>query len=282
MNFTNYNSRTNNTNMADNQTNQEEKNNNLEWIHILKEINPSYNRKDDLIIKSKQIKDSKKTWEGRENQFEPRLLCKHDYIDKQPKIFRDNGLALLSVRNGEYLLTNDNGIFINLPNNDKDIKKIDTPNVSMLLTIGESETSMLDKLQYSGSLDEIIEEKILIGPLLGGRHRCNFNTIFNNKNITVQGSQYETDGCYETKNYYVVVEAKNIDGDIDNFNIRQLYFPSKTIYDNTNGCKKIISLYIYKNKKNDIINIYKYKWNDINVMNDIHCIDYYRYKFNNL
>ena len=261
--------------------NQEDKNNNLEWIHILNNINPSYNKKDDLIITSKQIKDSKVSWVGRKNQFEPRLLCKHDHICKQPKIFRDNGLALLSIKNGEYILTNGK-IFINLPNNDKDIKKIDIPNVSMLLTIGESETSMLDKLQYSGILDEIIGEKILIGPLLGGRHRCSFNTNFNNKDIIIQGSQFETDGCYETENYYIVVEAKIIDGDTDNFNIRQLYYPSKTIYDNTNGCKKIISLYIYKNKKNDIIYIYKYKWNNINFMNDIHCIDYYRYKFNNL
>ena len=113
---------------------------------------------------------------------------------------------------------------------------------------------------------------------MGGRHRCEFKTSLGCKEITIRGSQYETDGCYETDNYYVVVEVKNID--VDDFNIRQLYYPSRTIHEHTNGKKQILSIFICKDK-NNIIKIYKYKWNDINIINDIHCIDYYRFKFNN-
>jgi hypothetical protein len=137
---------------------------------------------------------------------------------------------------------------------------------------------MLDKLQYNGVIDEIIGEKILKGPLLGGRHRCNFETSLGGRKIEINGSQYETDGCYETDNYYVIVEVKNVD--VDDFNIRQLYYPCKTIFDHPEypECnKKIISMFICKDK-NNIIKIYKYKWIDMNIMNDIHCIDYYRYK----
>jgi hypothetical protein len=257
--------------------NQDKKNDNDIWIHILDTISPSYNKKDDLIIKSSQIKNAKDTWSGRNHQFEPRLLCKHDNSNKLPKVFHENGLALLSVKNGEYLLTRSK-LFIKLPENDKDIKEIVTKNISLLLTIGNSETSMLDKLQYSGIIDYIIGEKILYGPLLGGRHRCEFKTILNNNEIIIKGSQYETDGCYETENYYVVVELKNID--VTDFNIRQLYYPCRTIYDITKGEKQILSIFICKDK-NNIIKIYKYKWNDINIINDIHCIDYYRFKFNN-
>ena len=260
-----------------NEKKKEKTNNDDIWRHILNTINSSYNFKDDLKITSDQIKQAKGTWNGRDSQFEPRLLCKHDNIKAKPKIFSDNNLSLLSISNGVYILTSKK-IFIKLPLNDKAVEKIDLKNISLLLTIGNSETSMLDKLQYSGIIDNIIGEKILLGPLLGGRHRCNFKTFIDNEEITINGSQYETDGCYETENYYVVVEVKNVD--VEDFNIRQLYFPCKTIYDETKGNKQIISLFICKDK-NDIIKIYKYKWKNINIMNDIECIDYYKYKFNN-
>ena len=145
---------------------------------------------------------------------------------------------------------------------------------SLVLSIGNSETSMLDKLRYDGILEEIIGESIKFGPLLGGRHRCSFDTILGNEELDIQGVQYETDGCYETDNYICIIEAKSIK--CSSFNIRQLYCPFKTIYEEINDKKKIINLFIFKDKRNTI-HIYKYEWKNPLKMMDIHCTGYFRY-----
>ena len=70
---------------------------------------------------------------------------------------------------------------------------------------------MLDKMLYNGILDNIIGEKVNYGPLLGGRHRCSFETLLGEETFKINGSQYETDGCYETENFVCIVEAKSED-----------------------------------------------------------------------
>ena len=242
------------------------------WTHIINTNNIDLD-KDLSILKSEDIKKCNKTWKGKRNQFEPRLLCKMDTSKSRPQIFKDNNICILSIQNGVYALIKEN-IYIPL------IKYVCVPNIinnqndSLLLDIGESETSMIDKLKYNNILDDIIGEKIKYGPLLGGRHRCNFHTIINSKPIEIRGSQYETDGCYETDNYVCIVEAKSID--CDDFNIRQLYYPFREVYKKVGDKKKIICLFIYKDKKK-IIHIHKFKWNNINAILDIVNIGYYQY-----
>ena len=196
-----------------------------------------------------------------------------DSSNSRPKIFIDNNICIFSIKNGIYGLIKEN-IYIKL------IKYITVPNIinkknnSLLLDIGESEVSMLDKLYYNNILNDIIGEKIKYGPLLGGRHRCNFDTIIGSKPITIKGSQYETDGCYETENYVCIVEAKCIE--CNDFNVRQLYYPFREVHKKVGNKKQIICLFIYKDKKN-IIHIYKFKWNDYKKMLDIENIGYYQY-----
>ena len=149
-------------------------------------------------------------------------------------------------------------------------------NNSLLLGIGESEISMLDSLYYNNILEDIIGEKIKYGPLLGGRHRCNFRTLVGSLSIHIKGVQYETDGCYETENYVCIIEAKSVEC-ID-FNIRQLYFPFREVYKKIGDRKKIICLFVYKDKRN-IIHIFKYKWNHYERMMDIEHNGYYQYDY---
>jgi hypothetical protein len=242
------------------------------WEHIISINNVDLTRHLSILT-SNDIKESKKTWKGKENQFEPRLLCKMDSSHLRPKIFISNNICILSIENGKYALIKEN-IYIPL------IKYSGCPNIitnksnSLVLDIGESETSMLDKMYYNNVLDDIIGEKINYGPLLGGRHRCNFDTFIGSETIKIQGSQYETDGCYETENFVCIVEAKSID--CDNFNIRQLYYPYREVYKKVGDKKQIICLFIYKDKKN-IIHIHKFKWNNYEKMLDIENIGYYQY-----
>jgi len=245
--------------------------NNL-WEHIFKHnnLNPL---KYIQIITAKQIKQSNDSWKGEQNQFEPRLLAKMDTFDSRPEIFKVNNIFMISIENGKYALIKEN-IYIKLPKNDSYIRKIEKKTDSLILDIGNSEISMLDNLLYNGILTQLIGEDIKYGPLLGGRHRCSFSAKLGNETLNIKGSQYETDGCYETENYICIVEAKSIE--CTNFNIRQLYFPFREIYKKIGDKKKIIALFIYKDKKN-IINIYKFKWNNPEIMLDIQCINYYKF-----
>ena len=63
----------------------------------------------------------------------------------------------------------------------------------------------------------------------------------------VEGVQYETDSCYETDNKILLIEGKS--GNPDTFNIRQLYFPYRSIYDSIGDKKEIICLLQNKNRR---------------------------------
>jgi len=252
--------------------------NNSIWSHILEYCKYSPELTDNFVITSKQIKESKQTWSGKKSQFEPRLLCKQDTKECRPNIFKQYGLNILSIKNGTYLLTHDN-IYVTLKNlevQNKNVSKIALKHYSSILQIGDSETSLLDNLRYNGVLEDEIGEKILYGPLLGGRHRCHFTTILGEKKIVVAGSQYETDGCFETENKVCIIEVKS--KSVKSFNIRQLYYPYRVIYDKIGDTKEIICLFIYRDKKK-VIHIFKYKWINPKIMMNIVCIGYKTYTY---
>ena len=221
-----------------------ETNNNTIWEHILNTIN--YKGIDEKIITSKDIKNARDTWKGKKSQFEPRLLCKHDTYDTLPYIFKTYNICIISIKNGEYLLT---------------------------------KTHIYYDLRYSGLFEskEYLNEPILFGSLLNGRHRCNFSMKLGDKNIDVKGSQYETDGCYESENKIIVIECKT--NKLNNFNIRQLYYPYRTIYNYVKDKKEIITLFITTYE--DIIYIWKIIFTNPLDLTSIKCISYNRYKFIN-
>ncbi len=138
------------------------------WKHIFNEI--KYDGKQDICISAEQIKKCKKSWKGENCQFEPRLLCKQDCDDDRPQIFKDNNLCIISIKNGEYLLTKNN-IYFKLPYKKTKTIEIEKNDDSLLLSIGNSETSLIDNLRYSGLFEkkQYLGEKILFGlsePLL--------------------------------------------------------------------------------------------------------------------
>lgn len=251
-----------------------------QWSLILKNIN--FVPYIDFIIDSDRIKQQKKYWKGDiKKQFEPRLLCKFDNEDKKPELFKLLNLNIISIKNGVYLLTT-SSIYFKLEYTNSDIIYLNKDNDSALLNFGNSETSLLDNLKYSGIFENTnyLNEPIKYGSLLGGRHYCSFLTILNGKKLKIQGSQFETDGCYESENKILIIELKN-GVHIDKFNIRQLYYPYRYIYDGLkekNMNKEIISLFITKDKKN-IIHIFKLNWKHPKIMDSLYQESYFKYKF---
>lgn len=248
-----------------------------EWEFILNFIN--YDGTGDILITSDQIKEIGKLNKDIKSQFEPRLLCKQDTEEGRPEIFKKYGLFIIAVKNGTYLLTKNNIYTTNIYNHLLPIEYIEKNTKSLLLNIGDSETSMLDNLRYSGLFEDefYLGEQILFGPLLNGRHRCSFETTISDKKISIEGVQYETDACYESENKVLLIECKSIPS--TSFNIRQLYYPYRSIYDIVCDKKEIVSLFITKDKKN-IIHIWKYIFENPLVMTSIKCVGYNKYKFN--
>lgn len=264
--------------VSENDGESEKENNDIKnkiWEHIFKEIN--YDYKTEITITSNTIKNAKKSWKGKSNQFEPRLLCKHDTNDEKPNIFKKNNLCILSIKNGTYLLTKEN-IYINLQYDDIEAIKLKKCEFSELLNLGDSESSMIDNLRYNGIFEGkfYLNEKIEYGSLLNGRHRCSFKTKLGGKYISISGSQFETDACYESKNKILLIECKS--KKINNFNIRQIYYPYRFIYDQIKNKKKIIPIFICKDKE-DYIHMWKYDFENPEDMMSIKKIGYNKYKF---
>lgn len=261
-----------------------------EWTHILHTIGYDCSTAKECILTSDQIKDAKTTFRGmQKSQFEPRLLCKQDTREKRPAILQQNGICVLSIRNGTYLLTHSD-IYHTLDfkvDNPPIPIKISKNSSSRLLAMGNSETSMLDNLRYSGLFEtpEYLGEPIRYGSLLSGRHRCSFrmlihdSTTLKKKLLEINGCQYETDGCYESDHRILVIEAKS--GTNQSFNLRQLYFPFRVIYDHNKTYstpKDIIPIYVQIDPQ-QIIHIWKYTFDNPIEMTSIRCISYCAYRF---
>jgi len=253
--------------------------NSCPWEHILQCIGYNFDHPElNQYVTATQIKQAKQSWKGSQLlQFEPRLLCKHDDVHSRPQVFKDYNIHLLSVKNGMYLITS-NTIYVHLDVYSGPAKAYKRNATSALLSIGDSETSLLDNLRYCGALEDIIGEEILFGPLLGGRHRCKFKTKLGQSEVSIDGSQYETDGCYETENKVCVIEVKS--KPMKSFNIRQLYFPFRVVQQSLERKKvhkDVMCLYIIHDKEH--IHINKYVWDDYFVMMDIKLQEYYKLKF---
>lgn len=243
-------------------------NNGAIWNHII--FTNNINLDDTFpIITSKQIKDSKNTWVAEENQFEPRILCKMDFSDSRPKILKDNNIFLISINKNTWLFTKTN-IYMKLNKYISCPKLIQNKIQSCLLDFenSSSENSLLDILYYNHIFSEIIGEEMTI-KLNSYRKTSNFNTFLNDTEITVK-SQYEIDGCYESKNFICIVEAK-MNMECKDFNLRQLYIPYMDISEHLKKkkiSKKIVPLFIYQDKKKRIY-IHQFEWMNTKYINNI-------------
>jgi hypothetical protein len=246
------------------------------WKHIFSTHNIEINNINDYVITADQIKICHTSWYGFSNQFEPRLLCYQHTDSARPKLFKDNNIYIITITNNisltEYLLTNIN-IYCKLYySEDIEIIDIDNESESLLMKLNNNN----DTFQYNNILESILEERILYGPLLTGLHRCSFTMNLNNKTVNVSSVQYKIDACYETINKILIIKCKFINSKLKSFNIKQLYYPFRELYNATNNAKEIICLYIHK--MHDIIHIWTYTFNDYMNMNSIKCTHYQSYK----
>ena len=252
------------------------------WEHILncQQIADIYNS-NDIVITSKQIKECKTTWTGPvTQQFEPRLLAYQITADTRPAIFRKYGISILPVRNGQYMLTK-NKIYqpLDYTYTPVEVVMLTVDTTSLLLSIGESESSLIDRLRYSGVFEreEFLNEPITHGSLLNGRHRCSFDMQLGETIYSIKGVQYEIDSCFESEHKILIIECKNTNSPFDSFNIRQLYFPYREILEKTFGKKEIICLFIHNCM--NVVHVWKYRFETPTKMDSIVLSGHYMFKF---
>ena len=204
---------------------------NKQWTHIFKKCNiiKTIETTGFFELTAEKIKECKKDYDDKTNsQFEPRLLCYQTSEKERPLIFQENNIYMLPIKNGQYLLSKTN-IYQPLNYDNSEPIIINGDNDSILNKIGLGETSVINNLRFAGlfeSANYFNEPITHINPLFG-RHRCSFNMKFGigDKNIKIEGVQYEIDFTFESKNKIMIIECKNTDKELSNFNIRQLYYP---------------------------------------------------------
>lgn len=204
------------------------------------------------------------------NYKEPRLMTKFDYSKQLPKVFKENKLGILPIKNGEYIIGKYN-LFKNISNTGYEniiplkknlpdyIETIDPDNIY-------SESNALNVALLSGMIEETIGEDIvetIQGKMRANGFKFDIEGDLGTQSITIERPAMEIDGGYEGRKSIVLIEAKNYIP--DDFIIRQLYYPYRHWVDKVN--KKIIPIFFCY--ENGIYNFFVYEFQDLNNYNSL-------------
>ncbi|OHD12000.1 MAG: translation elongation factor [Spirochaetes bacterium GWD1_27_9] len=194
---------------------------------------------------------------------EARLMAKFDHYINLPKIFKDNKLSILPISRNKYIIGNYN-LYQKIEYNPKiENIPIDLPNFIETIDYSNlySESSALHYAFISGMIENIIEEPAYFtvsGRMSTSNFTFNTNDINNNiYEINVNNSQCEIDAGFESKNCFLLIEAKNYK--IDDFLIRQLYYPYR-LWKNKISKKIIPALMTFSN---DVFSFFIYDFENI-------------------
>jgi len=186
---------------------------------------------------------------------EPRLLAKQDTINSRPEIFKHNQLSILPVENGKYIIFRDESvktyyplekILADIPAEEyqpatdyREYQSLDIRNLS-------SESQAIDFANLVSLLKTFTNEKELNLTIRGRQRSEKFYVSIpgSHETVVIDGVQIEVDAGYESREKIYIFEAKL--GRVENFNIRQLYYPFKDW--SCRSTKEIIPLFfVYTN-----------------------------------
>ncbi len=155
---------------------------------------------------------------------QPRLLTKIDTPEQLPRIFRENGYAIISITNGSYCLFKGN-LFASVASCSatSDFSGIETAFPLESTGRGRGEFDYLDNAFNTGILSHFTQNEKLYLTIRGRERTKPFDFTIGNLSVQVNGVQIESDAGYEGERDIILVEAKI--GARSHFNIRQLYYP---------------------------------------------------------
>ncbi|WP_054721853.1 type II restriction enzyme [Lacticaseibacillus nasuensis] len=200
---------------------------------------------------------------------EARLMTKFDWPDSRPDILIQNGISILPINRGTYILGTFNPysslkiakpkpITATIPNF---IQSFDTGNIS-------SESVALNIAEASGMINQVLGESGPIYSTLTGRMSSdNFKFRIDGleKPLAINAAQIEIDATYESAENIAIIEAKRHVP--EQFMVRQLYYPYRAFL--ARGITKPL-IPIYFTIINGLFSFHVYEFKDPNNYSSIH------------
>jgi len=220
---------------------------------------PFYITADEIKIATKHLLNT--------SEKEPRILCYQTNREARPKIFSENNLFILSVKNGEYAIIEGEG-YIDIPENKSKVKiynskldfKLDTS------LVGSSEMQHLDFAYATSLIRTFLEDDSLVLTIRGRKFAAKVADIdfyIGKHLINVKGVQTEVDAGYEGRNQVVLIEAKN--SKVTNTIIRQLFYPYRQWQLHTE--KQLKTLFF--EKRDNFYSLWQFEFQNPNDYNSI-------------
>ena len=212
-------------------------------------------------------------------QREVRLLCKQDRREDRPAAFIEQGLFILPVRNGVYVLVRGEG-YLDIPTIETSpepyYSDLDFPLITS--RIGNSEMQHLDFAYANSIIRNFANDDSLVLTIRGRKYTPEFDFRVGNHSILVKGVQTEIDAGFEGKNQVVLIEAKKLTE--SNTIIRQLYYPFRQWkhHLNQSGVEKDVSIVFFE-KARDEYRLWQFSFIDGSDYNSIELVKTRRYQF---
>jgi hypothetical protein len=252
--------------------------NNESWLKIFNdyEIDKHSFDKAPFYLSSQQIKNSCRHF-ANVAQKEVRILCKQDSRRDRPKVFIENGLFLLPVKNGDYVIVKGEG-YVDIPDIVSQAKNYDSKLDFKLETaeVGNSEMQHLDFAYASSLIRTFMQDDSLVLTIRGRKYTPEFSFNVEKQKINVKSVQTEIDAGFEGKDKIVLIEAKN--SQTRDTIIRQLFYPYKQWKSYT---QKEVFLLFFEKRKTDYY-IWQYGFTDENNYNSIQLIKSEKYQIKSL
>ena len=216
----------------------------------------------------KSVQDFKNTAEK-----EVRILCKMDTRESLPEIMRENGLILLPVKNGKYVILKGQG-YVDIPDIEGDAEIYNTKLDFELDTtkIGNSEMQHLDFAYASSLIRTFMNDPSLVLTIRGRKYTPEFAYKVGNNTVETESVQTEVDAGYEGKDKIVLIEAKN--SKTKNTIIRQLYYPYRQWSEHS---KKEVFLLFFEKRMDEYL-IWQYTFTDKNSYDSIKLVKAKKFK----
>ncbi|MEK4253655.1 type II restriction enzyme [Ureibacillus sp. FSL K6-2830] len=211
---------------------------------------------------------------------EPRLMCKFDHKNNLPDIFKKYNLNILPISTKSYII-GDFKLFEDIKYDDKlKPKQMSIPAYIETVKPADlySEASALHCAHITGMIDDFLGEESLFtvsGRMGSGNFDYNvLSSVGTSRQINVSGAQIEIDGGYESHSNFVLIEAKK--QKVNNFNIRQLYYPYRVWKERTNKVIKPVFFTI----SNDVFHFFEFRFEDDDTFNSITLVKQKSYTVN--
>ncbi len=220
------------------------------------------------IITAKEIKEFR----------EARLMTKFDFKNTLPKLFKKYKLAILPLTRGDYVISNFEA-YHDFEKIKTDVKTVPFPEHILSIEQGNitSESTAINIAQISGIFNDFFDEDSQL--TVSGRMSSgcfNFSVQKHDLNLlecSVEKSQMEIDGGFESQNSLILIEAKNTIS--EDFLIRQLYYPYRLWENKINKTIRPV----YMTFLNGIFTLHEYRFTDKNKYNSIVLVRKQSYTF---